>query len=410
MGKKSAGRKAAARNAEDKKRDRATKRELKRERKARKKGKEYDDELKLFNAQVSVHGVRIRDVKGDGNCMFRSVAHLLAGDEHQHDVYRQKCVDHLIANRENFEPFVEDDESFDDYTSRMRRDAQWGGNMELIALAQLIDTHIVVHQYKAPRLVIENFMSVTATTNELHLSYHGGEHYAAVESADGSPIRLLVGGASDGGSGSGGTGVINGPSDDENLVMDSTLCRHLQHVREVIRECYGDVDAAIECLIGEANAGVDWDDLDDGHDDGGAEEAKGGDIDGSGGGAAGGDGSVLAAAAATPAEEAEEKPAAAGGSNRKQRPKKGGGSGGGGGGKKREPKMSNKARKALLAKEREEEEIANAGRKGGRGGGGGKKQGKKGKKGKKGGDAAAGGGGGGGGDDDGPVEIGSSSI
>lgn len=46
-------------------------------------------------------------------------------------------MDHLERNREVFEPYVEDDESFDDYLERMRRDAEWGGNQELVAASQL---------------------------------------------------------------------------------------------------------------------------------------------------------------------------------------------------------------------------------------------------------------------------------
>lgn len=46
-------------------------------------------------------------------------------------------MDHLERNRETFEPYVEDDESFDAYLDRMREDAEWGGNQELVAAGQL---------------------------------------------------------------------------------------------------------------------------------------------------------------------------------------------------------------------------------------------------------------------------------
>lgn len=46
-------------------------------------------------------------------------------------------MDHLESNREVFEPYMEDDESFGDYLGRMRGDAEWGGNQELVAASQL---------------------------------------------------------------------------------------------------------------------------------------------------------------------------------------------------------------------------------------------------------------------------------
>lgn len=50
-----------------------------------------------------------------------------------------KVMDHLEKNREVFEPYVEDDESFDNYLGRMRGEAEWGGNQELVAASQLYE-------------------------------------------------------------------------------------------------------------------------------------------------------------------------------------------------------------------------------------------------------------------------------
>lgn len=46
-------------------------------------------------------------------------------------------MNHLADNKEVFEPYMEDDEPFDDYIDRMRGDAEWGGNQELVAASQL---------------------------------------------------------------------------------------------------------------------------------------------------------------------------------------------------------------------------------------------------------------------------------
>ena len=37
----------------------------------------------------------------------------------------------MEQNRDDFEPFIEDDEKFDDYLNRMSWDKEWGGNLEI---------------------------------------------------------------------------------------------------------------------------------------------------------------------------------------------------------------------------------------------------------------------------------------
>lgn len=48
-----------------------------------------------------------------------------------------QIMDHLENNRDMFEPYMEDDEPFSAYLGRMRGDAEWGGNQELVAASQL---------------------------------------------------------------------------------------------------------------------------------------------------------------------------------------------------------------------------------------------------------------------------------
>lgn len=58
-------------------------------------------------------------------------------------VPRRQVMDHLERNREVFEPYMEDDETFGDYLERMRGEAEWGGNQELVAVSQLYKVHCV---------------------------------------------------------------------------------------------------------------------------------------------------------------------------------------------------------------------------------------------------------------------------
>jgi hypothetical protein len=55
----------------------------------------------------------IRDVEGDGNCLFRSISDIVDGTERNHFKYRNLAVDYLDEHREFYELFIEDDITFD---------------------------------------------------------------------------------------------------------------------------------------------------------------------------------------------------------------------------------------------------------------------------------------------------------
>eukprot|EP00903_Cladosiphon_okamuranus_P014076 g13083.t1 len=129
-----------------------------------------------FEAQVEQIGCKIKFIEGDGNCLFRSLADQLEGRPQDHYTIRAKVMDHIERNRDAFEPYMEDDESFDNYMGRMRGDAEWGGHQELVAASQLYKANVIVHQFKAPRFFIP-FEKARLT---VHLSYHGEHHYNSV--------------------------------------------------------------------------------------------------------------------------------------------------------------------------------------------------------------------------------------
>ncbi len=149
----------------------------------------------------------IRDIRGDGNCMFRcrvccvcdaahlvgdvccararavcvcycrAVADQLHGNEHLHAEVRAAACDAMEREPDDFAPFVEDDKTFEGYISEMRTDAVWGGHIELQALSRAFSVNLVVHQLGSQPWEIRNF---AATARTLHMSYHDGEHYSSV--------------------------------------------------------------------------------------------------------------------------------------------------------------------------------------------------------------------------------------
>lgn len=69
--------------------------------------------------QLGTYGLRICEITGDGNCLFRSIADQLDGHDGQHTELRAAAVAYMRANEDIFAPFVEDDEPFVNYCDRM---------------------------------------------------------------------------------------------------------------------------------------------------------------------------------------------------------------------------------------------------------------------------------------------------
>lgn len=134
-----------------------------------------------FKNYLKRYGLQVKEIKSDGNCLFRALSDQLRGTEDDHGEFRQRCVDYIEENKELYKFFIEDDENIDDYIEWIRADSKWGGQLEMNALAQIYRFNIVVHQVNNPGMAQEFYPWGSVPT--LHISYHMGEHYNSVRSA-----------------------------------------------------------------------------------------------------------------------------------------------------------------------------------------------------------------------------------
>ena len=74
----------------------------------------------LFVESLKNIGLQIRYMDGDGNCLFRSIADQISGNQDLHHEIRSKVVNYITKFKDQFILFMEDDEPFDDYIDRMR--------------------------------------------------------------------------------------------------------------------------------------------------------------------------------------------------------------------------------------------------------------------------------------------------
>ena len=243
---------AAVKNAAATKKADREARKAHRKAEARKRARQTQDEDAQFEASLEVLGVRVVGMVGDGNCLFRSIADQMEGNPNRHRHYRSTIISFISSRREDFEPFIEDDESFDDYVSRMSTEAEWGGHQELYAAAEALEVNFIIHQFEGPRMLLQS----TAPKRTLHISYHGEMHYNSVRALSdpavtGKPAQRIV---------------LNTPSSNKEesssssaaeLVRLSVPSASEEDIRRTLRDTGGDGDAAIELLIAGYNPNED---------------------------------------------------------------------------------------------------------------------------------------------------------
>lgn len=112
----------------------------------------------------------------DGNCLFRSVSHQVYGDDKFHHIVRQKCLEYIENQKYFFESFVHDEEIVH-YIHRMKRSGEWGGDLEIQAMAELYDRPIEIYAYS---MVPSRKYLQHLTATPIRLSYHFRSHYNSV--------------------------------------------------------------------------------------------------------------------------------------------------------------------------------------------------------------------------------------
>lgn len=140
---------------------------------------ENDKNTPAFQNQLEKLGLEIRDIVGDGNCLFRSLADQMDGQSENHLYYREKVCEYIEGNRDDFEPFLLDKCNFEDYVKNLKLAGTYAGNDAIVGFAKLFSVNIVIHQLSRPMITISGNESHRCV-REIHISYHNNEHYASV--------------------------------------------------------------------------------------------------------------------------------------------------------------------------------------------------------------------------------------
>ena len=148
---------------------------------------ELSDRYSHYIGALNAQHLKIVTVPGDGNCLFRSVAHQVYGENELHDLVRQRCLDYMEADAGFFSQFVEGGlDAFPHYLRAKRLNACWGDDPEIQAICELYNRPAEIWAYDTQRGArkLRTFHEAAGRRGPpvmpLRLSYYGGGHYDSV--------------------------------------------------------------------------------------------------------------------------------------------------------------------------------------------------------------------------------------
>ena len=153
------------------------------EKKIKTKGEKKENQLfSNLQKQLRERNLKLVNVRGDGNCFFRPIAHQLYGDESQHQKVREEAVQEVIKNSNRYRNFVAG--SFDKYVSNLSTDREWADNAAIQANSNAfhISIEILNDSERIPSYTILPFdEDSVASPQHVVVGYIGNVHYVPTE-------------------------------------------------------------------------------------------------------------------------------------------------------------------------------------------------------------------------------------
>ena len=127
----------------------------------------------------------LKEIPADGKWLYRAIASQCE-DDLDYKAVRKTCAEILTQHNDEFSPFAEIETTYEEYVEKVASSSEWGGHLELRALAMGLKRPIVVYSADAPPLIMgEEYKDQDDSVTEIRLSFHRfyyalGEHYNSV--------------------------------------------------------------------------------------------------------------------------------------------------------------------------------------------------------------------------------------
>ena len=141
-------------------------------------------EREIMDEELNARGLIEKEVRSDGHCLYAAMADQLKQNDividpnlPDYKVIRHDAASFIAKHPDDFAPFLE--EAVDEYVIKVRDTAEWGGQVELLALARVYGITINVLQGDGRVEIIkpENTSDKVAWLAYYRHSFGLGEHY-----------------------------------------------------------------------------------------------------------------------------------------------------------------------------------------------------------------------------------------
>lgn len=148
-------------------------------------------EAELLSNMLSEHGLQIKEISPDGNCLYSAMADQLSTTDNQYSwkILRSMAANQLRNNKNQFVPFMTHpttgepytDIEFYKYCDDVEGTNVWGGHLEIQALSQALGLPVEIFQASSPVLKVGEHLEGKAINLSYHRHAYGlGEHYNSV--------------------------------------------------------------------------------------------------------------------------------------------------------------------------------------------------------------------------------------
>ncbi|XP_071486145.1 uncharacterized protein [Diadema antillarum] len=135
--------------------------------------------------------VNIKRVIGDGNCFYRSIAHVVTGSERNHFMLRKFNVAHLLETGDLFKNVIDTVkyQSVRDFVlqEKLMDLGTWAGHTDISSMAHMLERDIYVYDDRTENWQIlsakkPGYYNKVTTERGIYILFTGGNHFDAVES------------------------------------------------------------------------------------------------------------------------------------------------------------------------------------------------------------------------------------
>ncbi|KAJ8605159.1 hypothetical protein CTAYLR_000346 [Chrysophaeum taylorii] len=156
--------------------------------------KVVEDHRTRLRRRLEELNLREFEVRGDGACQFRALAHQLYGDEELHGTVRSRIATYLEEHADKYGPFVDD--GFERFVERMRRPEEWGDHVTLQAAADHFGVRVCLVTSYETRAFVHVVPPQEEGVPTVWLSFWAEVHYNSLLSYEdhrlSSAVLLLV--------------------------------------------------------------------------------------------------------------------------------------------------------------------------------------------------------------------------